>query len=284
MKRIIVVAIDFSKGSINALEYALMIATKTASNILMVWVGKPETAESVYANPIVDPRLEVKKRFEELIQEYQGKFNGKIMYKIRAGKVYKEIVNQAKYHDAFMIIAGTHGVSGFEEFWIGSNAYRIVSYSPCPVITVQYNADTSKPIQKIVLPIDNTRETMQKVPFVCVLANAFKAEVHVLTLYSSSLKSLKAIADGYTKQVTKHLKDHKVSFIQLAIEAENITNATIDYAKSIQADLIAIMTEQETSLANILLGPYAEQMVNHSPIPVLSIHPTEFYDVLSKPV
>jgi len=32
------------------------------------------------------------------------------------------------------------------------------------------------------------------------------------------------------------------------------------------------MTEQEKSTANLWLGPYAAQMVNHSPIPVLSIH------------
>jgi hypothetical protein len=32
------------------------------------------------------------------------------------------------------------------------------------------------------------------------------------------------------------------------------------------------MTEQETKTSNIFLGPYAHQMVNHSPFPVLSIH------------
>ena len=64
-----------------------------------------------------------------------GEFN----YKIRKGKVHVEIANQAKYSDAMLVIAGTHGVTGFEEFWIGSNAYRIVTYAPCPVITVRTN-------------------------------------------------------------------------------------------------------------------------------------------------
>jgi len=57
------------------------------------------------------------------------------------------------------------------------------------------------------------------------------------------------------------------------IEADNITEATIEYAKKIDANLISIMTEQETKTSNLWLGPYASQMVNHSPIPVLSIHP-----------
>jgi hypothetical protein len=51
---------------------------------------------------------------------------------------------------------------------------------------------------------------------------------------------------------------------------------TIDYALSKSADLISIMTEQETP-ANILLGPHAQQLVNQSPVPILSIHPVEHF-------
>ena len=53
----------------------------------------------------------------------------------------------------------------------------------------------------------------------------------------------------------------------------NITELAIDYAKKVNADLIAIMTEQTQSAKNIILGPYAQQMVNHSPIPVISFRP-----------
>mgnify|MGYP000974535028 CR=1 FL=1 len=66
------------------------------------------------------------------------------------------------------------------------------------------------------------------------------------------------------------------------IEADNITNATIKYAQKVNASLIAIMTEQETTASNILLGPYAQQMVNHSPIPVLSIQPKEIYSISTR--
>jgi nucleotide-binding universal stress UspA family protein len=46
----------------------------------------------------------------------------------------------------------------------------------------------------------------------------------------------------------------------------------IDYAKSIDADLISIMTEQDNNLSTGIIGPNAQQIVNHSPIPVLSFH------------
>lgn len=52
-----------------------------------------------------------------------------------------------------------------------------------------------------------------------------------------------------------------------------------DYVKEVDGDLIAIMTEQETSAANIFLGPYAQQIVNRSEVPVLSVHSNGIYDV-----
>ena len=44
-------------------------------------------------------------------------------------------------------------------------------------------------------------------------------------------------------------------------------------------DLIAIMTEQETPV-NILLGAQAQQLINQSQIPVLSIHPQEKFTLI----
>jgi nucleotide-binding universal stress UspA family protein len=45
------------------------------------------------------------------------------------------------------------------------------------------------------------------------------------------------------------------------------------YGKKIGADLIVIMTEQEENLTGFILGPFAQQVVNHSKIPVMSIRP-----------
>ena len=82
--------------------------------------------------------------------------------------------------------------------------------------------------------------------------------------------------DNYTLQVKKYLEEENVNFVIEKVDADNITNATINYANEINADVIAIMTEQEMTTANLFLGAYAQQMVNHSPIPVLSIHAREY--------
>lgn len=203
-------------------------------------------------------------------------------YKIRKGKVHIEIANQAKYSDSMLVVAGTHGVTGFEEFWIGSNAYRIVTYSPCPVITVRSNYEIREGIGKIVLPIDSTLETRQKIPFASQWAKIFNSEIHVLSLYSTTIKAVKTRVDNYSKQVAKFLEEENVKYKLASLDAENITKSTITYANEVNADIIAIMTEQETTTANLFLGAYAQQMVNHSPIPVLSIHAKEYIRVQSR--
>lgn len=284
MNNPIVVAFDFSKGSMQALEYAIMIANRISTQLCLVYVSKSESLEHLFPEQNNNNRNEAKKRFEELISGLKDKYQGKITYKIRTGKVYKEVVNLANSLDALMIIAGSHGVSGFEEFWIGSNATKIVTYSDCPVITVRQGFNAQKLMSKIILPIDSTRQTRQKAPFASLLAVAFHAEVHILKLYSSKIKSIRNLVDGYSSQVVKYLQAKNIRFKIAEMEASNLTSVTIEYAKDIEADLIAIMTEQETTASNILLGTFAQQMINNSPVPVLSMRSKSSYDYQTKDV
>lgn len=282
MKQIIV-AIDFSRCSVHALEYAVNLANRIKANILMVWVDNTQSAESVFPEFMISSRKEITTNFNELIQKYGSSLKeGEITYKIRKGKVHQEIANQAKYSDAELIITGTHGVTGFEEFWIGSNAYRLVTYTPCPVITIRTDFKFKETINKIVLPIDSSLETRQKLPYTTKLAKYFNSEIHIVSLYSTSIKAVRHKVDNYTLQVKKYLDEENVPSQVETIDAENITNSTIDYAKKIDADIIAIMTEQETTTSNLFLGAYAQQMVNHSPIPVLNIHAREYIRIQSR--
>jgi len=281
MKQIIV-AIDFSKCSIHALEYAIKLSNTLKTNIIMVWVDSARTDESVL-NPVDSSRKEITSSFDQLIEKYSAQLEqGQMSYKIRKGKVHIEVANQAKYSDAMMVIAGTHGVSGFEEFWIGSNAYRIVTYAPCPVITIRTSYDYNSNINNIVIPIDSTLETRQKIPFATKLSKYFNAEIHVLSLYTTSIQAVRQRVDNYSKQITKYLDEENVKYTLEAVDVENITKSIINYAKKVDGDIIAIMTEQETTTANLFLGAYAQQMVNHSPIPVLNIHAKEYIRIQSR--
>ncbi|HOI86488.1 MAG TPA: universal stress protein [Lentimicrobium sp.] len=275
--RTIISAIDFSDCSINALEHAISIAAKSDSNILMLWVNNPNTTKTILSSDLSDDLLEeVEHQFTRLINKYEKELpNSRIDYIIREGKVYKEVVNQARESEAWLIVAGTHGSSGFEELWIGSNANRIVTAAPCPVITIRTGIPIVRDLKKIVMPVDSSMETRQKVPFTSELAKLFDAEVHILATYTTTVENVRGTVMSYAKQSAKYFKEHDVKHFIVETESDNIATSTMEYARQSDANLISIMTEQEKAASNLWLGPYAQQMVHHSPIPVLSIHPME---------
>jgi len=274
----IVVAIDFSDCSINAFLHALSIAQNTKSEISLVWVKKSASSADKFSEISKDPHKEVEKAFKELIDKYQPELPGRaIRYKIRTGKVFTEIATEAKESKALIVVCGTHGASGFEEFWIGSNANRIVSHCACPVITIRGGVKIEVPLTKVVMSIDSTQETRQKASFTGMLAKAHGAEIHIIKLYSTKLKTIRQNVDLFASQVERFFTLEGVKFNTITEETESIPDSIINYGKKINANLISIMTEQESKASTLWLGPYSQQIVNHSPIPVLSVHSKDVY-------
>lgn len=280
----IIVAVDFSDCSVNALEHAIRIAQKGSFNIIMVWVNNPTTTKILLeSNQSLDMIREVENQFNKLVANYSGALtSSSISFSIREGKVYHQIALEAKEKEAFLVIAGTHGTSGFEEFWIGSNAYKIVLLAPCPVITIRAGININKELGRILMPVDSTPETRQKASFTAKVAKLFQAEIYVLALYSTGISTVQETVNNYAKQVIRFLEEEKIKCHFESLRADNLARAAMDYAAKIDANLVSIMTEQETSASNLWLGPYAQQLINHSPIPVLSIHPIDLNIIIGQ--
>lgn len=273
---LIIVAIDFSDNSINTLEHALTIAKKTQADLLMVWVNIPSIAKNLLTEKQTDINKVVEEKFDDLINKYKYHLpDSKLEFVIRKGKVYKEVAKVAEERGADLILVGTHGTSGYDPFWIGSNANKLISSAPCPVITIRLGVDIKRDLKRIILPLDDTRETRQKVPVVTDIAYFFNAEVYILGLYTSHVDHYRYLVDTYCEQVERHFIKKRIKCKVYKIEAGNVTKATIEFATKNDGNLIAIMTEQTTSTMNLWMGPYAQQMVNQSPIPVISVHPRD---------
>lgn len=270
----IVVAIDFSKGSVHALEYAIELANLAHANINMVWVDNISGNEIAFASESKELRNEAKGNFDELFATYKNKLQfGKLSSKVLKGRVYSEIANYVKQHDCCLLVVGAHGSSGFEEYWIGTNAFRIVSCSPSPVITVKYNYEIKRGYRKILMPVYHSPQTLHKVAFAADLAKQTGADINVLALNSGGLKSIQKIIDSNVSKVTTHLESKGVNFIVDNVNSENIAADIIEHARMVDADLIAIMTDIQDQANSVFLGPFAQQLINYSPVPVLSIHP-----------
>ncbi|MCL2027727.1 MAG: universal stress protein [Bacteroidales bacterium] len=273
----ILVPIDFSPNSLKSLDFVIEATKNISTEIILLWVNGIRSKDILISeNEEMSTEKAATLKMEKIIEEYTPKLkNGsKIRYHIREGKVHIEVANQAKDEDVDLVVCCTHGASGFEEAYIGSNAYRMVMYCERPILTVRPNYRFQASSNIYVLPIDASRDTRQKVSFTCQLAKITKSEIHVLGLHTSKkASSLKKQVDTYANQVEKFIADEGIKSKVEFKEATNITKAIIAYAESVNADLISIMTEQESSKWSLLLGTFAQQMLSASAIPVLSIKP-----------
>jgi nucleotide-binding universal stress UspA family protein len=180
----IIVPVDFSEECLSGVQLALLFSCKTAVTIELVYVLQKLTEHR--PSSLDAERDYAEKQLEALVAKYSPMLTkgSKLQYIIKKGRIYQEIVNQAQSRADSIITASTHGASGFQEFFIGSNAYRIISATDRPVITIR-RGNCPENIGRIVLPVDNTIDSRQKVPFTIELAKIFNSEVHVVGIQNS---------------------------------------------------------------------------------------------------
>jgi nucleotide-binding universal stress UspA family protein len=268
----LLVAIDFSRNAIHALDYALVYAEKLGADVYMIWVDNATGPDLAVEKQDRTVRNESREMFREILDAYREKFDAdRLNYKLSRGKVYEEISKYARKIGADLIFAGTHGVTGFEEYWIGSNAYRIVTHAPCPVITLRQDFAFRKNISRILMPIDSSSQSSKKVFTTAEIAAAFGSVVQVLAMHTSSLGSIRKQLDRNLKAVADHFEKQGVQYSVSEKDTQNLTQDTCDFAVKDKIDLVTIMTEQETTQANVFLGTFARQLVNNCPVPVMSV-------------
>lgn len=266
----LIVPLDFSEESLNGLDLAVMLARKTNAKILLVHVIPEVINEdmSLTERKIKNANL----KFENILQSCQERnaFKCNMNYLISRGRVFSDITNLADKHEDPLIVLSTHGASGFEKLFIGGNAFKITSSAKNPVITVRQSILTSN-IDKIVMPIDNTLQTREKVPYTVNFAKLFNSEIHVVTIRTSNHRSTEKKLHKYSAQVAEFIQGHKIPFRLEHLHGGNLTDIILAYSRAFNADLISVLAEQEKDTSNSLLGNDAHQMINKSHIPVLVI-------------
>lgn len=284
----ILIPIDFSETSKLALEHAANLCQKFNSKLHLLHVYTSSnvdvlpnlTATSASESNEAKIKEMVTEELNTIGSDFKNKYNVEYQIEVREGKISKEISKTAIEVNADMIVMGTHGVSGFEEFFLGSNAYRTVTSSSVPVLTIQSHIKKIG-YDKIVMPIDASKHTRDKASQVATIAKAFDSTVYIAALISENHEEEEKIFNLKVKQVEEYFDDQGVKHEKKVIHGENIADMTIEYSEEVGADLTVVMTEQE-SATGLFVGPYAQKVVNHSKTPILSVTPIEVIQSFSQ--
>lgn len=268
----IIVGTDFSHGSYAALEVAIDIANNIGLDIELIWVRK--TKELPSQEQMAELTRLAEQRLSELCRLHSPKLTkSKLSYKILSGKVANAISEEAKAQNTFLIVIGTNGASGFEKYWMGSTAVRIVQDSPCPVLTIREGYDVSQGMKRIVVPVRVDINSRQKVPHAAQIAKIFGAEIYILGLIAN--KGDESDILTYIKQIGIFLNKEGVKYTHTTRRYSNYCDTVLEYADEVKANNIVINTEQDRVISQLFLGTNAQQIVHKSQIPVLCLHPKD---------
>jgi len=268
-----IVPVDFSIDSLKGLDWAVIFSRKKQIHIQLVYVL---TNSSNFQPRVVEQEHKyAHAEFSKLMQEYEPKLgnDSKISFIIKKGKVYREVVNQVNSYSDAVVSASTHGASGFEELFVGSNALKIMSATEKPVFTLRHSPVPSG-VNKIVVPIKLHVDTRQKAPIAGDLAELFGAELHVVAVSTSENKRDLSRLESYAKQVANYYKARKLKWVNKTLVGDHLPTITCNYADAVNADMIVVMSSSIDKW-NVFLGSYAQQMVSKSTVPLLSITPKE---------
>lgn len=275
----ILIPYDFSETAALALEHGVFMAKLLRAELKLLHVVETTSFTSAISHAFSGFEKKIETASDEKLKEIANRIHNEsgvtVLIATEVGRIYKRIAYSAKVWHADIIIMGTHGVSGPQEHVVGTNSVRVIAEAPCPVISVQTHA-RKMGFTKILVPIDDSPNSRQKVPYVLTIAEAYKSHVHILAFEPVTKKDdVKAKFRIKIEQIEDFLTECQITSETEYSDAKDLGEATLKFAESNEVDLVLIMTEQEFSLTGNSLGAFANQIINRSKTPVFTCAPHE---------
>ncbi len=281
----ILVPIDFSPASLNAMDTAVAMAKRQGAKLTLLHVVNEsflayhhEVLPITTIMPLIETMHEeaqsmLSQLTEQLVKEQGIEITGEIVQ----GAVSVEICKFAEKHTAEMIVMGTHGTSGFREFFLGSNAYVVIRHALCPVLTVPPTGKWTS-FSKILFPVRDTPGPLDKYDFLrkIIRNNQNKTVLYVLGLPNPNRTTSESWVEERIFQLNSRLSDDAVECVtQLLQPTKRVAEEVLHTADVQKSELIAITATLDYGIRDFFVGPYTQQIVHHAKVPVLSIRPVQ---------
>lgn len=271
MKRILIPT-DFSKYSEEALKVAAQIARKYNSEIILLHMLElPIQANVAIGGGKSIPEIMFYKNkaignLEKLMDsDYLKGIN--VSEAIEFKKVYEGVLDASEKNNVDLIVMGSHGTSGFDELLVGSNAEKVVRFSKIPVLVVKKEADEFK-ARNFVFASDFSKETRKPFRKMIEFAKIFDSNLFLVMICTPN--SFKTTHDA-ERIMRGFIANFDVENYSTHIYNDtNIENGIINFANSVDADLIGICTHGRTGLAHFFNGSISEDLVNHIVRPIIT--------------
>jgi nucleotide-binding universal stress UspA family protein len=302
----VLVPLDFSPASFKAIDYALPLTEYFGAKLHFVHAFDYDDAPATFAAmPLVLPEADVARGANRQLREVAKKYRLVLppeSFHVVKGRAYQAICELAEKLNADLIIATTHGHTGWKHMFLGSTAERIVRHAPCAVLVVREHereflrADGRTrwkgaiQLKKILVPVDFSDCSMAGLEYALRFAKVWDANLVMLNCVPLSVFAgygeygrgdlmglnnyAQEAAAEEMRELVSNLRSRKV-IAEGVVEIGAPAQAICDYAREHEVDLIVTPTHGSTGLRHIFLGSTAEHVVRYAHCPVLIVpsHP-----------
>jgi len=289
--RRILVPVDFSDSSREALRVAIQLARRFGSRLAVLHVTRHNRPDSRIAAALAGTIFETRRAGQAALTEF---IKSERLSDIRPkrmvvdGAPFDQIAEVAKAWKADLVVIATHGYTGLKHVLLGSTAERVVRHVTCPVLVVRSReylgrkaAFAPDKVRSILVPVDFSKSSLDALQHALALARQFNARLvllHVVAPFHADMfmdttdiqrdartlahKRLTKLANASKKVWSRTGHRFRVGHVDTTITAQ---------ARRLNADLIVMGTHGHSGLKRALLGSVAERVVRHAPCSVLTV-------------
>lgn len=295
----IMVPLDGSVRSEQALPVALGIASRTAGEIDLVHVwdlgSVPSDANSTLEGPTpeaVQARARIAEYLESLGEGIR-RGGGRAHTTVLNGRIAEQLERHARDTSPDIIVMTTHARGPISRFWLGSVADSLVRHCLPPVLLVRPvgeerpELDSPYVYRNMVIPVDGSERSARIMEHALPLGRIMQAAFHLIavvpppfvTLYPTMIAGVEpdaALLDILTDRAQQQLDALAAPIREAGLSADTmvrvesqVAGAILDFTAAGHHDLIAMQTSGRGGLPRVLLGSVADKIVRGAQTAVL---------------
>lgn len=275
----ILAPVDFSPTANNALQVAIAMANRHNASIHLLHTVQPR----LYIDPTgihgaaagAEQILvtDAKDNLEKHKSAIQKNNRLTITTSVEMGTVAISTRNYVFSHQIDLVVMGTHGASGWNEFFLGSNAMSTIKECSCPVLTIPPSFK-KRTFDSVLYPIRNVEGVIEKYDFIKRIVEKNDAKIHLLGVALLNDDYEITILANKVKAVREAILHNNEYISYETHQCDNIAGKILEVAHARNDDIMIINATLDKAWYKFFNGSYTQQIVNHSKIPVLSVKPS----------
>lgn len=271
MKKILIPT-DFSAQAYNAIKVGVNLAKKANAEIILLHIldlpqsGSDEISKGTPAPEVMFFKNAAEAKLNQI--SLDPIFEGLTVYtSLILDRTALGVTKSATNNSADLIVMGSHGTSGLKDYFVGSNTEKVVRYSNVPVFVVKGDV-TDFNLTDIIYASDFADSSQDIFEKTVAFAKLLDAKLHLLSVNTPNGFRPTHVAE---EQLENYLKECQNKDFKLNIYNDiSIEKGILNFAKTVNADLIALATHGRKGMSLFLNGSISEDLVNRSPLHVMT--------------